>query len=707
MFTEKFDHYRLDGLLGEGTFGTVYRGTDVRNGTVVAVKVFDRGDAQAMLGILRAEARVMREIEHPNCVRVLDVIEREPPALVTEYIHGATLRAVLNRAGRLTGQQSLDVVRGALLGLAAVHESGLRHGDVKPDNILIDGSGVSRLIDFGLVQNSPQPEGSVITGSPAYMSPEQVRGGSVDHRSDLYAFAAILFELLTGRRPFPAGAADEVMRRHITDPVPDAHAVNPDVSTSLASVCSTGLAKDPAARYQSAAEFLHALEQAARHTYGSAWAAGTGLGALAGAAVHTVATTGQSDHGRTQRRVPVRGLAVAGGLVVVVVVGYLIWPHTHRQQVASARRITPTTSSTNHATPSSTSSTSRNPRTSAVGSTAAAFVAPASVASNVYYSASCPTAQICLATGHTGSGRPLESVTRDGGASWTTTYLSVPAPLGLLSCSNAMTCVAGYYQKTVHMSRTGDGGRTWLAAVTPRVTNLQSIACPTPERCLAVGGLQRNGSGTAQAIATDDGGATWRRVAVPGPANSVSCADAAHCWVSGSFNKVWATNAAGAAWRPASPPTTFPPPAAGAGPFPANTVFPMQGRIGQVGFYLDGVAFSSDTNGIAFGGALCGGYKATRCASGMYRTTDGARTWTFWSPADEKRYGDGAYAFCVGSSCLTVTDTFTNSVLISTADGVHWSERHEFKNFAGRVTCSNDGATCVVIGSTGLWVSHV
>lgn len=701
-----FEHYRLDGLLGEGTFGTVYRAVDIRDRSVVAVKVFDRGDAQVMLSTLRAEARAMRAIEDPNCVRVLDVIEQDPPALVSEYVDGATLRAVLNSAGRLTGRQALDVVRGALRGLDAVHRAGLRHGDVKPDNILIDRSGVSRLIDFGLVQPSPQPAGALLTGSPAYMSPEQVSGGAIDHRSDLYAFAAILFELLTGTRPFTGDTLDEVMGRHVADPVPDAHAVNPAVSITLAAVCSTGLAKDPADRYQSAADFLRALEAAARHTYGPAWATGSGLGALAGAAARTVVTTETADRGPAERRVPVRGLAVTGAVVVVLVVGLLVWNRTHRPSLASARRITPSGSVSSRVTPRGLKSSSPAPHPiDAVGSVAAAFVVPHSVASNSYYAASCPTAQVCLATGQTRSGRPLESVTRNGGATWTTTSLAVPGTLGLLSCSDPTTCVAGYFRTTVHMRRTVDGGRTWLPAATPPVTNLQSIACPTAEQCLAVGGAERSGAGTAQAIATADGGTTWHKVAVPAPASSVSCADAAHCWVSGSFDKVWATDAAGATWRSVSPPPTFPP-AAGRGPFPANTVFPVHARVGQLGFYLVGVSFGSDTTGIAFGGALCGGFRVTRCRSGVYRTTDGAKTWTLWPAVDQARYGDGEYAGCVASRCVLVTDTFTNSVLVSTADGTRWSQRQDFAHFVGRVSCSRDGATCVVIGSTGLWVAH-
>ena len=90
----------------------------------------------------------------------------------------------------------------------------------------------------------------------------------------------------------------------------------------------------------------------------------------------------------------------------------------------------------------------------------------------------------------------------------------------------------------------------------------------------------------------------------------------------------------------------------------------------------------------------------------MYRTTDGAKTWSFWPQTDQTRYGVGDYAACVGTGCLVVTETFTKSVLIGTADGQTWTQRRDFGQFAGRVTCSSDGATCIVIGQRGLWVSQ-
>lgn len=470
------------------------------------------------------------------------------------------------------------------------------------------------------------------------------------------------------------------------------------MSPELAAVCSTGLAKKPDDRYQSAGEFLAALETAARGSYGAAWAAGAALGALVGVPLGVVAT-GTDTTVRVRRRptrLRVLGAVTAIALVTAAAVLLVAHHHDRHAPASAAHRAVVRTGS-------ATSSSHRSPN--AVGSPGVPFAAPAALASNVYYAASCPTPRTCLATGQNPSGRPLLSVTHDAGATWTTGYPAVPGTLGLLSCSDPKTCVAGYFDTAIHMRRTTDGGHTWSAATTPHVTNLQSISCPTPTQCLAVGGAVRNGSGTAQAIATSDGGRSWHSVAVPGPADSVSCAGAAHCWVSG-VDKVWATDAAGSSWQLLSPPSTFPPTAHDTGPFPANTTFPVSGGIGGIEFDLAGVAFSNEQDGIAFGGAQCGGYKITRCTSGVYRTTDGAHSWTFWRSTYANRWGNGEYAACVASGCLLVTDTFTKSVLVSTADGTTWTQRRDFGQFVGRVTCSDDGSTCVVLGRAGLFVSQ-
>ncbi|MDT4920789.1 MAG: eukaryotic-like serine/threonine-protein kinase, partial [Pseudonocardiales bacterium] len=279
--------YEVAGVIGSGGFGTVYLCTDPTHGELVAAKVLDRGsvDDPDFLARVHHEAAAMRQVDDEHSVRVREVIvERDLAAIVTDFVDGASLRAVLDRYERLSGPQAVDVLRGALHGLAAVHRAGLLHGDVKPENVLIGKNGVSRLIDFGLAA-APPAVGVVdggITGSPAYLSPEQIRGETADVRSDIYACAVMLFELLCGRRPYGGADAAAVLAAHLSAPVPDPRAADASIGEEFARLCMAGLAKDPAARPQSADEFLRLLEDAARDRYGTAWRTGLGLGALVG-----------------------------------------------------------------------------------------------------------------------------------------------------------------------------------------------------------------------------------------------------------------------------------------------------------------------------------------------------------------------------------------------------------------------------------------
>ena len=282
--------YEVAGVIGSGGFGTVYLCTDPADGTRVAAKVLDRASTAdpAFAVRLASEADAMRRVCDEHCVRVREVIiEPDLAAIVTDFINGASLRALLDRYGRLTGPQAVSVLRGALHGLVAVHRAGLLHGDVKPDNVLVDEHGVSRLIDFGLAAAPPAVgvRSAGITGSPGYLSPEQIRGEPADVRSDVYACAVMLFELLCGRRPYGGADIRAVLDAHLKAPVPDPRTVDPSISPAFASLCTRGLAKDRADRPASAADFLAELEDAARRQYGAAWRTGLGLGALVGGSV--------------------------------------------------------------------------------------------------------------------------------------------------------------------------------------------------------------------------------------------------------------------------------------------------------------------------------------------------------------------------------------------------------------------------------------
>jgi serine/threonine-protein kinase len=273
--------YRLDAVLGSGSTGTVYRATDPTAKRPVAIKVIaaDLASDPRFIERFHSEAEIMRQLrDHPHCVRLIDVVEEEGRlGVVSEFVPGVPLRRLIREHGRLTGEQALGVLAGTLRGLAHLHASGLVHRDVKPENILIDEHGDSRLIDYGLVRPGAVT-GGPIEGSPSYMSPEQILDRALDRRSDIYACGVVLAELLTGRRPFRGPDIRTVLNAHLGQPPPDL--TEDDIAPRLARLVAQALAKDPAERPESAMAFLAELEAAAIEAYQEDWATRAGLGAM-------------------------------------------------------------------------------------------------------------------------------------------------------------------------------------------------------------------------------------------------------------------------------------------------------------------------------------------------------------------------------------------------------------------------------------------
>jgi serine/threonine-protein kinase len=293
----------------------------------------------------------MATLDNPNCVKVFDFFEEEGRAvLVSEYIRGASLRQVADREGYLTPEQSLGVLKGALSGLAYAHGRGLVHRDIKPDNLLADLEGVSKLADFGqaLVNSGPGAAGGIPAGSPAYMSPEMVAGGRVDARSDIYSLGAMLFEFLTGRAPYTADSPLAVMRKHTNDPVPDPRSLNGNLPEGVALLVSRAMAKDPAERQRTADQFLDELEAAAVAGYGEDWekrssikravaAAAAALGLLLVGQVGAAAATGATGEASTGGvNSGINKWLIAGGVAAVLVVGVAIFGLTHGNNGSNA-----------------------------------------------------------------------------------------------------------------------------------------------------------------------------------------------------------------------------------------------------------------------------------------------------------------------------------------------------------------------------------
>jgi len=272
--------YEVVGRLGEGGVGVVYRAKQAHLGRYVAIKVLHQ-DAAVIPEWRRRferEARALSALAHPNIVPVTDSgIDRGVPYLVMELLQGKTL-AQLIKEGPLPLWRALDIARQTLRGLAFAHGHAIVHRDLKPANVFLqalpDQADHVRLLDFGMAKFL---EGSssrtmaenltkvgVVFGTPAYMSPEQVKAAPVDARSDVYAAGVLLFELLAGQRPFNADSYEGYMGAHLTQPVPSLDKFRPGHASVpvLQPLIERAMAKKPASRFKDAGAMLAALEAA-------------------------------------------------------------------------------------------------------------------------------------------------------------------------------------------------------------------------------------------------------------------------------------------------------------------------------------------------------------------------------------------------------------------------------------------------------------
>jgi serine/threonine-protein kinase len=249
--------YRVVSPLGKGGMGEVYRADDTKLGQAVALK-FVRGTLSPdLLARLYAEVRIGRQVAHPSVCRLYDVVEVEGQTfLAMEYVDGEDLASLLARIGRLPPDKALDIARDLAAGLAAMHDKGIVHRDLKPSNVMIDGRGRARLTDFGLAVTLEAPGQYAFAGTPAYMSPEQLAGGVVTARSDLYSLGLLLFEMLTGRRFFEARTLEELRAQHREAKTPRLGSLARTVDAPVEHVIAQCLEEDPAARPSSARAVL-------------------------------------------------------------------------------------------------------------------------------------------------------------------------------------------------------------------------------------------------------------------------------------------------------------------------------------------------------------------------------------------------------------------------------------------------------------------
>jgi serine/threonine-protein kinase len=252
--------------------GVVYRGERLELGRAVAIKFLHPWMAadSSFQRRFQIEAQAMSRLSHPCCVSVIDYgVQGDSPFMVMDFVTGQTLRTLLREGGPLPVRRALGIVRQVLAGLAHAHAQGIVHRDIKPDNILLtEAIGLGdqvRILDFGLAKLRDTVTNlttGLAVGTPSYMAPEQIRAGEIDVRTDLYSVGVLLFELLTGAKPFDGERAADVMRKHQEEAAPTLGSIRPGAgfSPELEAVVRKAMAKQPADRFQTAGAFAGALE---------------------------------------------------------------------------------------------------------------------------------------------------------------------------------------------------------------------------------------------------------------------------------------------------------------------------------------------------------------------------------------------------------------------------------------------------------------
>jgi serine/threonine-protein kinase len=265
---DQFDHFQIQAHMAQGGMSDVYRAFDLMHRREVVIKIPD----QSMLGDpaqferFQRELEVMKSLDHPVILKGLGSGKyNRVPYLVTEYVNGQSLRALMESRASLTTEESVSLIRKIADGMAYCHNNEVIHRDLKPENILITTDGQPVIMDFGLALTKGSHRVtysnlSATMGTPDYMAPEQIEGQRGDQRTDLYALGTILYELLAGKTPFTGDTNMAVMAQHLNGTAPRLDKINPAVSPQIAAIVATCLARDPEDRYTDMTAFIEALD---------------------------------------------------------------------------------------------------------------------------------------------------------------------------------------------------------------------------------------------------------------------------------------------------------------------------------------------------------------------------------------------------------------------------------------------------------------
>jgi tetratricopeptide (TPR) repeat protein/predicted Ser/Thr protein kinase len=316
--------YQIVQMLGQGGMGTVYKARDLELDRMVAVKLI-RGEMATdskTLARFKQELILARQITHKNVIRIFDLNTHEGAKYITmEFVEGRDL-ASLAEGRRFTPDESARIVRQVCWALDAAHGENVIHRDLKPQNIMIDDTGRVRVMDFGLarsVEMSALTQTGALLGTPAYMSPEQAKGASLDHRSDLFSLGIIFYELLTGRVPFQADTLWATLLARTQAEPPPAITIDPAVPARLSEIAAKCLKIDPAARYSTAKEMADELD------------------VFLGDAAQSIVIQPVAAPPRPSRW---RFIAAAMAAVVVVIAGVFAWQKLFRTPAAPSKTMT-------------------------------------------------------------------------------------------------------------------------------------------------------------------------------------------------------------------------------------------------------------------------------------------------------------------------------------------------------------------------------
>jgi serine/threonine-protein kinase len=264
---DQLDHYRIDSLVARSGMASIYKGTDVRTGCAVAIKIPhpEMESDPALFDRFKREEEIGKDLDHPGVMKVFGDDDRSQVYMVMEWAEGRLLREILRERHKFPAERAIRITIGICEALEYIHTHGVVHRDLKPENIMVDSDDHIKLIDFGIASLAGArrltfAKLSQVMGTPEYIAPEQVKGKRGDARSDVYALGVMLYEMLTGETPFSGPNPFAIMNdRLLNNPKPPREA-DPGVTPEMQEVIYRALERDPKSRYRSAREFARDLE---------------------------------------------------------------------------------------------------------------------------------------------------------------------------------------------------------------------------------------------------------------------------------------------------------------------------------------------------------------------------------------------------------------------------------------------------------------